>query len=344
MMSKLSTRSASHRWLTSFVDWIRPDSATEETIRTQADEIRRRIVGKARSDGLVVRSTPWSGSFAKRTGLRRHMRGDHEVEGQDVDLPFVVSPETADGETIDSLLDRFERYARESYPDTSRNPTKSSIRLDFKRTKLSYDLVPMLAVDGNDEAQTLLRSDGARRRTSVQKHIQFVRTRTAKSNDQEGRVKFNEGVRLVKWWREMRQSGSSALSEVPTIVIDLLCAMAFDQLGVYMTYTETLSRWFGHIAHVVRQRKRVDFSDFSDPTGQANSGFWTVLDPVNTENNVVPTAWKNLQLQELAGWFEEARDGMARVIAADTAGDEPEAREELVALFGNAIKDHGGGS
>ncbi|WP_437874923.1 CBASS oligonucleotide cyclase [Sorangium sp. So ce513] len=341
-MGKLSTRSASHGWLTAFVDWIRPEAATQDLICKQAEEIRERIGAKARRDGLVVRSMPWSGSFAKKTGLRRHMRGHHQVEGQDVDLSFVISPQTSDGEDIESLLDRFERYARESYPNTCRNPTKSSIRLDFKGTKLSYDLVPMLAVEGDDEAQVLLRSDGERRRTSVQRHIDFVRRRTAQSNELEGRVKFNEGVRLVKWWRELRQSRSELLDDVPTMLIDLLCAKAFDAYGVDDTYTETLSRWFGQIAHLVGARKRVDFSDFKALANHADTGLWSVLDPVNSNNNVVPPAWGNLQLQELAGWFEDARDGMARVIAADTAGDEGEAREELAALFGNALVDHGG--
>jgi hypothetical protein len=240
-MSKLSPRSASHGSLSRFVDWIRPEDATELTIREQADEIRRRISAKAADDGLTVRSMPWSGSFAKRTGLRRHMRGEAEVEGQDVDMPFVLSPTDANGADIDSLLDRFERYAKESYPSTSRNPTKSSVCLDFKSTKLSYDLVPMLAVEGDGEAQVLIRSDGERRRTSVQKHIEFIRSRTRESNEQKGRVKFNEGVRLVKWWREVRQSQSHALTDVPTILIDLLCAKAFDEHGVDETYTETLS-------------------------------------------------------------------------------------------------------
>ncbi|MDI1480547.1 CBASS oligonucleotide cyclase [Polyangium sp. y55x31] len=340
-MGKLSTKSASHRALTHFVDWIKPEEATEETIRTQADDIRKRIKAKAVEDGLVVRSTPWSGSFAKKTGLRRHMRGNHEVEGQDVDLPFVVSPQTKEGEDIHTLLDKFERYAKAIYPNTRRSTTKSSICLDFKSNNLSYDIVPMLAVVGDDEAQVLLRGDGERRLTSVQKHIVFVKTRTAKSDLLDGRVKFNEGVRLVKWWRELRQSQSDVLDDVPTMLIDLLCAKAFDEHSVDETYTETLSRWFGRIAHIVRQRKRVDFGDFKNPASTPSSGLWTVLDSVNPENNVVPTSWTNIKLQELARWFEEARDGMTRVIAADIAGDEAAVREELVALFGNAIKDHG---
>ncbi|UQA57424.1 CBASS oligonucleotide cyclase [Polyangium aurulentum] len=341
-MGKLCTKSASHRWLTNFVDWIKPEEATEEKICAQAEELRDRMRGKAKADGLVVRSTPWAGSFAKKTGLRRHMRGNHEVEGQDVDLPFVISPQTKEGEDIKSLLDRFERYARESYPNTKRSPTKCSICLDFQGTKISYDLVPMLAVEGDDKAQVLLTSDGKRRTTSVQKHIEFVRRRTNKSNTQDGRVKFNEGARLVKWWREICQSRSACLEDVPTFLMDLLCAKAFDECGVDETYTETLSRWFGFIAHVVRQRKRVQFSDFPSVVNATESGLWIVLDPVNSANNVVPPSWSNLQLQELTEWFEDARDRMGRVIAADTAGDGGEAREELVALFGNALKDHGG--
>ncbi len=340
-MSKLSTKSTSHRTLTGFVDWIKPELNTEESIRAQAEEIRKRIKGKAIEDGLVIASTPWSGSFAKKTGLRRHFRGDHEVEGQDVDLPFVVWPTTNEGDTIDSLLDRFEKYAQATYPNTSRNPTKSSIRLDFKSTKRSYDLVPMLAVPGDNESQVLLRADGEQRSTSVQKHIGFIKTRTASSNEQDGRVKFNEGVRLVKWWREMRQSQSQIVEDVPTIVIDLLCAKAFDLHGVCETYTETLARWFGQMAHVVRQKKRVDFDDYEDPAPFQHGDLWIVLDPVNPENNVVPRSWKNVELQELSEWMDDARDGMSRVIAADAAGDDGEVQKELAALFGNAITSHG---
>jgi hypothetical protein len=341
-MGKLSTKSASHRYLTNFVDWVRAEPNTEDKIREQAEDIRSRIKAKANDDGIVVRSTPWSGSFAKKTGLRRHKRGNHEIEGQDIDLPFVVSPKDEEGKKLDKLLDRFDRYAAAVYPSTERTRTKSSICLNFKASKLSYDLVPMLAVEGDDLAQILIRADGEKRWTSVQQHISFIKTRTDKSNLLDGRVKFHEVVRLVKWWREMRQSESDVLGEVPTIIIDLLCAKAFDEHQVDETYTETLSRWFGRCAHIVRNRKRVDFKDFVDPSKSSSSGLWTVLDPVNSENNVVPKSWTNLQLDELAEWFEEARDAMARVITADTKGDETAAVAELVVLFGNAIKSHGG--
>jgi Second Messenger Oligonucleotide or Dinucleotide Synthetase domain len=175
--NSLSVQSRPHRRLCGFVDWIRPDPDTREVIRKQAGNIRSAIKYQAESDGLAVTATPDGGSFAKHTGLRRHMRGDSEIEGQDVDLPFVVRAQTADGEEIGQLLSRFDRYAGASYPNTPRTITGSSNELRFVGTKLNYDLVPML-VSGNSDYQIILKKDGSRRITSVAKHTEFVRRRT----------------------------------------------------------------------------------------------------------------------------------------------------------------------
>src|SRR5690606_6854344 len=122
-----------HRRLSHFVDWLAPEREKEAEIRRQADDIRTHILGQADEDGLIVRLTPSAGSFAKRTGLRRHMTGGSDVEGLDVDLPFVVAPRTRDDEQLHSLLDRFERYARATYSSTECQRGKSAVRLSFKR-------------------------------------------------------------------------------------------------------------------------------------------------------------------------------------------------------------------
>jgi hypothetical protein len=340
-MPGLNNKSTSHRRLSRFVDWIATPEDREEKIREQADEIRGRIRGKAEADGLTVRSTPWAGSYAKRTGLRRHYQGHAEVEGQDVDLPFVVSPKTRDGEELTELLSRFERYARESYPQTTCSRTRCSVRLEFAAKKVSYDLVPMLAVPGADDEQILLSADGQRRKTSVQKHIEFVKKRTRKSNDQPGRVKFNECVRLVKWWREFRQDESHLLADVPTIVLELLCAKAFDDLGVEETYTATLNGWFGRMASLVRRRVRIGFIDFtSAPLANGTDARWAVIDPVNPENNVLPAAWNDMHLDELSEWFETARDRWADLVAHELAGDDGASLKVLVDIFGTPFKHH----
>ncbi|QSQ23212.1 hypothetical protein JY651_50445 [Pyxidicoccus parkwayensis] len=337
-MVKLSTRSRLHSRMSNFVDWIRAGDKDDIIIK-QSKEIRERICGQAEADGLTVRSTPNSGSFAKKTGLRRHLQGDSYVEGQDIDLPFVVSPRDEDGAQIDELLRRFARYAQTSYPNTSRTPTRSSIQLDFVGTKLRYDLVPMLAVPGDNFAQVLLRSNGEKRRTSVQKHIEFVTARTGKSNLLAGRVLFNECVRLIKWWREFRVDGARVLKDVPSILLDLLCAHAYDRLEVEETYAGTLSRWFSLLAGTVRKRERVAFSDFSRLPAASGNAVWTVLDPVNPENNIV-SQWDKFQVDELAEWLEEGCDSINRAIAADLRGDDVASLESLVELFGSPFKHH----
>lgn len=325
------TRTVLHKRMTTFVDWIRPTDDTEEAIRKQADEIRNRVRAKAHEDGLIVTSTPSSGSFAKKTGLRRHMLGHSVVEGQDVDLPFVVAPRTRDDEAIASLLDRFYKYAHSSYPDTSKDVSRSSVALDFKSTKLRYDLVPMLQTDVPDR-QVLLRSDGTRLTTSVWGHVEFVRARTRLSNEQPGRVKFNECVRLLKWWRTVRTNGDEA--KFPSIIVDLLSAWAFDHVGVHMTYGETLGAWFGVLADAARRRAPIVFGG----AGALPDGVWVIVDPENPTNNVA-SRWRNLQVEDVTEWLEAARDGVQRALAADRREDHPAAMNELVGLFGSAFRN-----
>lgn len=337
-------QSRSHRRLARFVDWIKAPPETRDAIHKQAGDIRRVIGNQANADGLMVFRTPEAGSFAKHTGLRRHMRGHSEIEGQDVDLPFVVRPATTDGERIDQLLRRFEGYTKASYPNTPRRITASSVELQFVASKLNYDLVPMLTTDQPDY-QLLLKKDGSTRLTSVSKHTEFVRRRTRESDELAGRVKFNECVRLLKWWRFVRIDDSGSIDEVRTTLIELLCASAYDRLGVDTTYTGTLLKWFGWLASVTARRVRVSFSDFpsaeaNDPASPGNA-LWQVIDPVNLNNNVVHSTWGNIELEEFASWFADARDALSRLVSHEAAGNDGTVDEILAELFGNPVLTHG---
>jgi Second Messenger Oligonucleotide or Dinucleotide Synthetase domain len=274
----ITNRGRSHRRLAGFVDWIKPDPKARDAIREQADNIRQAIENQARAGGLVVVATPNGGSFAKWTGLRRHMRGNSEIEGQDVDLPFVVKPAAKDGERIDDLLRRFEEYAAASYPSTPRGPTASSVEMRFVASKLN----PMVAARYPDY-QIILKKDGTRRVTSVEKHIEFIHKRIRSSELLPGRVRFNDCVRLMKWWRYIRIDAGGPIEEVRTTLIELLCANAYDKLSVAPTYTETLARWFGWLANVTEQRMRVPFDDYRSilPLNKDEQGnpLWQVNDP-----------------------------------------------------------------
>ena len=327
-----------HRRLSAFVDWIATESAREDEIHKQASSIRDAIRVKAAEDDLVIRSTPNSGSFATRTGLRRHMRGLSEVEGQDVDLSFVAAPKTKDDERLEALLPRFEKYARLAYPDTERELFKSSVKLKFT-SNLNYDLVPLLATR-DPERQILIRSDSERRETSVQKHVAFIRSRTEKRNAVAGRVKFNEVIRLFKWWRCFRQTQDGAvLTDVPSFLVNLLAAHAFDARRVRETYGETVADWFGYLARTVRKRATVHFTDYLPAPDPTSGTIWAVHDPVNNTNNVV-SEWSGIMCDELAEWFEEARDMIYEAIAAFDDGRDYDGIESLVRIFGTPIRHH----
>jgi hypothetical protein len=343
-LTAVSALSRSHRRLAKFVDWIKPEPDTAEVIRDQAGNIRRVITGQAEADGLTVLATPEAGSFAKSTGLRRHMRGDMEIEGQDVDLPFVVKPKTADGENIANLLHRFDGYAAASYPKTPRSITASSVELCFVESKLNYDLVPMLQA-ATPGYQVILKKDGTRRVTSVARHTEFIRRRTRESDELAGRVKFNECVRLMKWWRYVRIGTTSPIEEVRTTLIELLCACAYDRLKVERTYTETLSKWFAYLANVTKNRTQIAFADYSsvEPYQENAPGnrLWKVIDPVNSNNNVVHTPWGNIELDEFASWFAAGRDAFGRIMSHESMGNDSSVDEILADVLGNAVLAHG---
>lgn len=332
-----------HTRLSNFGRWIRPDPDKADETRRQRDDVKERIKAKAEKDGLIVRSMPNSGSFAKANGLRRHMLGGAEHEGQDIDCPFVLSRRDEDGDLLTELLSKFEKYAKDSYPDTPLERTRSSVKLKFVASKLSFDLVPMLAVEKNDLEQILLRAGGERRRTSIQQHVDFVKRRTTASQSLRVPLAFNDVQRLVKWWREYQVTQSKLLDDVPSFLLELLCAKAFDVASVKEQYPETLANWFDLIANFATKRTEISFSDFGS-VGQAKfEAKWKVVDPVNGQNNAVPAAWGNIQIDEFRDWASRARDHLRQAIAFDMRGRESDAVALLALVFGPSFANHSEG-
>jgi len=345
-MSQLSTHSILHSRLSYFITWIKPDPDKKDDNVEQAANVTKNVKQNAEDDGLEVTDTPEGGSDAKDTGLRRHYMGHSEVDGYDIDRPFVVKEKDKNGNTVSNLLNRFEGYVRTSYPNSEIKPTNSSVNLKFSN-ELYFDVVPMFATDKKDE-QLIIKRDGTKIRTSIQKHNEFVKKRTRKSKELAGRVKFNECDRAIKWWKEFQADNSYYLAydestgkdnRPPSALIDWLAAFAFDQLGVEKTYAETFAKWFGFLANIVRNKKPVYFTDYySTPSLEGKTG-WIVLDPVNPDNNITGS-WDSNKLNEFATWFEKARDSWNRVIRYDIDGEDNMAMEELVKLFGNPFKNH----
>ena len=340
-MSEISTNTKLQSRLSTFVEWIKPDATTRENNKHRADNIRTCVSNKAEDDGVIVESTPNAGSFATHTGNRRHYRGTAEIEGQDIDLPFVVKPESVDGRKINELLQKFYRYADECYPDTEKEITKSSVKLKFS-DKVNYDLVPMLSAP-DPEDQIIIRSTGEEVETSVQKHVRFILSRNKSSNEIDRKVKFYQCIRLVKWWRDIQASDGYYLGgddAPPSFLINLLCAHAYDHLSVENNYAETLAKWMGFLANELKNRKAIMFNDYNNPRSDQSS-IWSVIDPVNSDNNVVKN-WNSTKIDELEDWFSKSRDNWMRVIRFDEDNEDSKSLEYLVKLFGNPFRNHCG--
>lgn len=335
-MSSYQTKSRLHVRIKNFVAWIAPPKETRDAIKKKSDEVRACIKAEAERDGLTVVEMPYSGSFSTRTGLRRNMRGNTPLEGQDIDLPFVVKK---DKETeFGPLIDRFKKYAEACYRDHPIEATKSSVNIIFEKEKLTFDVVPMFEA-GKPLYQTLIRGNGAVITTSIDKHRDFIKTRTMETKETEGIVTFNDMIRLLKWWRRVKEIETNENLCLPSFLINLLGAKAYGTCGDDTTYPQTLANWFSYLAHVVKSRETIWFKDYYSTPKPDNYKSWNVLDPVMADNNIV-ASWPGYQVDELAEWLQEASEIMNRAMVADLQGRDSDSLAQMQLLFGTIFSSH----
>jgi hypothetical protein len=327
------THAPSHSHLKHFVPKIRTPEVELRKIQEQRDRIRHRLRSKLQRAKLPVARMPNAGSYAKGTSLRRYMYGNTKIGGSDVDLPVVLTARSGDHLDLKALLDEFERLVSESYPRSKVSRTKSSIKLELSSFKYPFDIVPMVAVRDQPNREYLFRADGSRIATSVSEHVKFITSRTRRSADSPGIVRFNDMIRLFKWWRELHGATEQVLKETPTFLLDLLCAKVFDEHGVATSYTHTLQTWFGAMAQIATQRRQVRF----DGKGAIGATRWEVLDPVSPDNNVVPLKWGDREVEQLARHFWDGGATIQRIQDCDNEHDGKGALRELQTLFGPAI-------
>jgi hypothetical protein len=340
---KVSNKSVIHRRLKCFVEYIASEKEKRDKIKDQSDQIRTCIQSQSILDGYTILASPYSGSFAVKTGLRRSLHGNNEVEGQDIDLSFILKDEDKDGNPLGCFVKTFEKYLKNTWPQSEIGTTKSSAYIKFANTKQQFDTVPLIETKRKG-IQKLKRTNNSERQSSVENHADFIKTRTESSNNLVGVVKFNDCVRLIKWWKYQRQTESTVFGnnendeKVPSFLLSLLCAFAYDECSVKETYADTLKSWFSFLAHVVREKVYVNFDDFISKHENNNSGHWQVIDPMDDSNNITKN-WSIYKVDELAKWFEKGRDKMMEAIRRDEDQDDSGSLNCLVELFGNSIKN-----
>lgn len=335
---KSSTQSLIHRRLNCFINFIAPEREQDPKIKAHFEQIKARIEKHAKEEGYTIASVHYAGSYAKRTGLRRHLTGGSEVEGQDVDIAVILENRNNKGQAIThSLIPDFKRYLKKQWPENTVSHTKSSATLSISNQKLRFDVIPLLKTE-EVNIQKLIRINREERRTSIQGHTSFVR----ELNSQGKHIHFNNGLRLVKWWRYHQQIGPGIFQnkpgkeKVPSFLLDLICAKAYLETPKPKNYAEMLYEWFDLLYDIVRHRKPVYFGDnqANIPKGLEN---WQVIDPLDSTNNVVEK-WAPHQINELAKWLQNARNNMLQAIICDKDGNADQSLNYLKQLFGPSIK------
>lgn len=325
-----------------FLDFIAPDSTQISLIKTKAEDVRQCIEKGARAEGYVISEMPFSGSYAKRTGLRRIPNGKVVIDGQDIDIGFVLEAQKANGESVSCMVHHFRRYLEKQFTNASVSQTKSSATITFKTHKLQFDTVPLIKTKGSDK-YTLIRTNKEVWQTSVHKQVEFMKRRNQKSRKKGSKVHFNECVRLVKWWRYYCQTSSPIFGngerdqKVSSYLLDLLCAKAFDEVPPQETYPETLALWFDFLGLKIRQRKAFVFNDFSQHHMGIKAATWQVIDPKDDANNVVRN-WQADRINELASWFEKGSAKLKKALLAQHKGQQEQCLVLLSQLFGKPFR------
>ncbi len=335
---KLSTQTSIHQRINRFVNFIAPDREQDPKIKEHFEQIKARIERHAKEEGYTIASVHYAGSYAKRTGLRRHLTGGSEVEGQDIDIAFIFENRNKKGQGIEHcLIPDFKDYLKQQWPDHTIGHTKSSATLSISKQQLRFDLIPLVKTEVVN-IQKLIRINRKKRRTSIQGHTGFVQN----LNRQGNHIHFNNGLRLVKWWRYHQQIESKVfqnkvgVDKVPSFLLDLLCAKAYLETPKPESYPEMLYKWFSFLYDIVHNRKPVYFEN-SQPKTHPHSTNWQVIDPLDPLNNVVEK-WQPHKIEELANWLQNARNNMMQAMICDKDGNADQSLNHLKKLFGPSIK------
>ena len=316
-----------------FVKNIRPTDDHIDKANRQTDYMVEQLKGKVAANGTFkLEKVLKAGSNAKFTSLRR--TADNIF---DVDLAAYYSGTEATTKDLNKLLDFTCERLREIYPNKPKGDfeaLKSAVRVKFRSgIKLNVDVAPIIRDDslGLENGGWLPRSDGWRL-TSVTCHNEFISSRTAKSNEVSGPVKFNRLVRLMKWWNNRQEDLAQ-----PSIFCDLITAAAFDAYGVTSEWQSSLRQIFSFLLKH-QFLEPIVFEDYHDTSGLVfPSGQVVIMDSVNLENNITKDWTEGTRLSYLER-VQDAYDWMMEAKSYELDGDEEGAVDMWCQVFGTEFR------
>lgn len=278
--------------------------------REQANRVRSRIERHiADNPDFALVKILNSGSLAKGTALSTL---------NDFDLAVYVRSDGAPERDPD-LVAWMAELLKEAYPELDDDQfieQDHCVRIEFKTPGyVAIECVPVLYEGEPDNTGCLItKGTGARVKTSVSRHIEFIGKRKEKQPDH-----FAQVVRLLKWWaREQKQIDPDF--RFKSFLIELICAHLADRGLDFSDYVMATSRFFTHIAKS-GLADRIAFNDYYDTQqlpGTTGAPI-EVFDPVNAENNVA-SRYTETDRARIVASATEANEAIADAVYATTKG------------------------
>ncbi len=272
--------------------------------RAQARRLREKVESYLNEHpDFSLKKMMLSGSLAKGTALRTL---------NDIDVACYVSGADAPSD-IPKLLEYIAERLRKAFPNFSPDQVKPqtySITVSFKGSGLDVDIVPILYYgDDNWYGNLVSQDDGSFLKTSIPLHLDFIKKRKQK-HDQN----FAQVVRLVKYWarKEKREKDGFRFK---SFMIELILAKLSDNGVSFFDYPEALQSFFTYIA-TTAMRELIVFSDYYSPdkVGSITTPV-KIIDPVNEENNV-SDLYTNAQADMIVDAALDAGDAIDSALAA----------------------------
>jgi len=271
----MSREHIDHKHIVKFADRVvnlHRDDAKE--YREQVHRLREKLQGYvAENPDFELRKILLSGSLAKHTALKT-------INDADVAVYVKSAPDDV-GQLTKWLAEKLRKAFPNFRPDQVKVQTYS-VRVDFRGSGLSVDVVPVYAEAENEDedwGHLVSQEDGKKLRTNITLHREFIRTR--RKNDQH----YTQVVRLLKWWVRIRKEENEHFG-FKSFMVELVLARLLDDGVKLDDYPEALMSFFDWIART-NFSEIIAFDDYPEagtPT-ECNDPV-RVFDPVNASNNV----------------------------------------------------------
>lgn len=298
-----------HATIASFAqDKVNLDADSVRDYREQGNRLRERLEKHLEEDpNYALVKMLNSGSVAKGTAL--------STIG-DMDLAVYVKAAEAPTKEED-LVYWLRDLLREAYSqldDDQFEPQHHCVKLIFRSTDLvDVDVIPVLYEGEADNVGYLIEKDtGQRVRTSVSRHLEFIRKRKGRSPSNYAQV-----ARLLKWWAGQQKARDSQL-RFKSFMIELICAHLYDGGTDFSNYPAAMEAFFKYIVRS-NLRERIWFADYyqARKLPGPNSAEIEVFDPVNPENNVA-ASYTRQNREKILAVATEALEALANAAYATT--------------------------